>query len=159
MNTIETQAKELSEKVGDIIWSMNNEDAFGTFSDRIKTYANQILDYTTIDYKINIDNQVDAYISDSIMKKNLILICKETINNAVKYSKANLLIIECNMKADNIHVNIKDNGIGFETKNNKGNGLKNMQQRVAELNGKINIISKLNEGTHIEFIIPTTNRG
>lgn len=159
LNTIETQAKELSEKVGDIIWSMNNEDAFGTFSDRIKTYANQILDYTTIDYKINIDNQVDAYISDSIMKKNLILICKETINNAVKYSKANLLIIECNMKADNIHVNIKDNGIGFETKNNKGNGLKNMQQRVAELNGKINIISKLNEGTHIEFIIPTTNRG
>jgi signal transduction histidine kinase len=149
LHTIETQAKELSEKVGDIIWSMNNEDAFGTFSDRIKTYTNQILDYTTIDYKINIDDQVDGFITDSIMKKNLILICKETINNAVKYSKANLLIIECNIQADNIHVNIKDNGIGFETKNTKGNGLINMQQRVAELNGTLRIISELNKGTQI----------
>ena len=69
------------------------------------------------------------------------------------------ILVYCrNRNRKNIHVNIKDNGIGFETKNNKGNGLKNMQQRVAELNGKINIISKLNEGTHIEFIIPTTNR-
>jgi hypothetical protein len=89
LGTIETQAKELSEKVGDIIWSMKEDDeAFGSFSDRIRTYTNQILDYTDIDYELNIANQVDSYINNSISKKNILLITKEAINNAVKYSQA-----------------------------------------------------------------------
>jgi signal transduction histidine kinase len=155
LTTIETQAKELSEKVGDIIWSMkSSKEAFGTFSDRVKTYANQMLDHTTINYKIDISSEVDIYITDSHMKKNLILISKEAINNSVKYSQANLITIICKMQMQDIYLSIQDDGVGFSHDNNEGNGLKNMQQRVLECKGTLDIVSNLGNGAKIEILIP-----
>ena len=40
-----------------------------------------------------------------------------------------------------------------------GNGLNNMQSRIEEINGKIDVISKINEGTsiHVSMDKNTTN--
>jgi signal transduction histidine kinase/ligand-binding sensor domain-containing protein len=154
LDIIETQSKELSEKIGDIIWSMKSEDdAFGTFSDRIKTYANQILDYSTIEYTMHINAEVDTYITSSVMKKNLILASKEAINNAVKYSQAKHISIDCKIINKQIVLQITDDGIGF-AHNNKGNGLKNMKTRIEELQGIFTIESEINKGTSIIISVP-----
>jgi signal transduction histidine kinase/ligand-binding sensor domain-containing protein len=156
LETIELQAKELSEKVGDIIWSMKDEHAFGNFSDRLKTYANQRLDHTTIDYVINISPTVDDYIKDTLHKKNLIFISKEAINNAVKYSQATLLKIKCDVTNNILILKIEDNGIGFEKTDTAkfGNGLRNIRKRAEELNGELTITSSINKGTIVRISIP-----
>jgi signal transduction histidine kinase len=157
MQIIETQAKELSEKLSDIIWSMKPSDqAFGNFSDRIKTYASQILDNSDMAYTINIDDAIDGYIKDVIVKKDLIFVCKEAINNAVKYSKANVVHISALIINTNIVLNINDDGIGFNATESKGNGLNNMQKRMQEIGGQINICTEVNKGTQIEIKLPTT---
>ena len=54
-----------------------------------------------------------------------------------------------------IHLSIKDDGIGFNKEISiEGIGLKNMLARVNTLDGKIKIISKKGNGTHINLIIP-----
>jgi signal transduction histidine kinase/ligand-binding sensor domain-containing protein len=158
INTIEAQAKELSEKVGDIIWSMKVNEAFGNFSDRIKNYINQTLDHSEMNYKLNINAEIDDYIIDPIRKKNLLFIAKEAINNAVKFSKATIINVECTIKDGNIYCMIKDDGIGFDKEKNRGSGLNNMQNRAHELNGEIRINTDLNIGTCIEIIVPITNK-
>jgi signal transduction histidine kinase/ligand-binding sensor domain-containing protein len=157
LSIIETQAKELAEKLSDIIWSMKpSSEAFGNFSDRIKTYASQTLENSNIDYVLKIDAGIDVFIKSVLIKKDLIFVTKEAINNAVKYSKAQCVTINATVNNNNIEIEIKDNGIGFDATNTNGNGLGNMRNRLAEIGGQINIESKLQQGTSIKIILPTT---
>jgi signal transduction histidine kinase/ligand-binding sensor domain-containing protein len=151
---IETQSQNLASNIGDIIWSMksaNNE--FMTISTRIKNFANDILSATDIHYTIDIESVIDSIIFDISYRKNIVLITKEAINNAVKYSKATDLKVKIFYLNKQIHINIVDNGIGFVEKDTNGNGLENMRKRTKELNGAFHLLSN-NNGTSISVAIP-----
>jgi signal transduction histidine kinase len=155
LQVIELQAKELAEKLSDMIWSMKpSKEAFGNFSDRIKTYTSQILENSNIDYTLQIEADIDNYIQSTVIKKNLVMIAKEAINNAVKYSKATKINVQAKIVDNKIELVVTDNGIGFEAKDNSGNGLRNMHTRATELQGEININSTLNVGTVVKVIVP-----
>jgi signal transduction histidine kinase len=86
----------------------------------------------------------------------LVLISKEAINNAVKYSGAKNVIIRIQCQQRLIEVVIEDDGIGIDNTviNSRGNGMINMQKRTEELNGKFEIISTKDAGTKIIAKIP-----
>lgn len=160
LTNIEHQAKELSNNISDIIWSMKNEkEAFGSFSDRVKTFTNQILHESNIKYTLIIDENIDKYVTEIQIKKNLILIVKEAINNAVKHSQASSLEIKASIKEELIHIIIQDNGIGFDVHNSNGNGMLNIKKRTEELNGTYTLETKIGIGTKFTITIPTKFRG
>jgi len=153
LNKIEDQSKNLADKIGDIIWSMKpGKDEFMTISSRIKTFANDILGATTINYKIEVQEKLNTLIQDITLRKNLVLIAKEAINNCAKYSQASQLNLTLKLVDNKIELTIIDNGTGFKTDQNLGNGLANMRKRTHELNGVFNISSSKN-GTKISVII------
>lgn len=155
LEKIEDQSKNLADKIGDIIWSMKpGKDEFMTMSSRIKNFANDILSATEIDYKIKIATEIDKTVQDITLRKNIVLITKEAINNAAKYSKASQLNIRMEMAEQQIKLNITDNGIGFDAGAHQGNGLANMRKRTEELHGLFLISSELNKGTSISVSIP-----
>jgi signal transduction histidine kinase len=52
-------------------------------------------------------------------------------------------------------MNIEDNGVGFDVKNEyEGNGLRNMQNRMHSINGSINIECVPGSGTKIKIQVP-----
>ena len=59
-----------------------------TLSSRIKTFASDIIGSTNANYFIQIDKEADEEIKDFTTRKNIVLIIKEAVNNAVKYSEA-----------------------------------------------------------------------
>ena len=155
LNKIEDQSKRISEKIGDIIWSMKpGSDEFMTMSSRIKTFVSDILGATNINYSINIDNQIDDLITDITTRKNIVLIIKEAVNNAVKYSQATEVNINAALQNNMVIINVKDNGVGMQLNAKLGNGMSNMQKRVTELNGKFEIVSEPNKGVSLTAIIP-----
>ena len=85
-------------------------------------------------------------------------ITQEAIHNAVKYSKASLIIVQITDNKDVVKLIISDNGEGFEIKSIRkslgGSGLKNMQARAELLNGSFKIQSKIGKGTIIKVEIP-----
>ncbi len=88
-------------------------------------------------------------------KKNLYLIFKEAINNAVKYSGTNSLNVVVELDHKNLVMHIQDFGKGFDKKIIiKGNGLDNMQVRAKELKGSLQISSKLQQGTELDLSFP-----
>ncbi len=152
LKKIEEQSQNLSDKIGDFIWSMKpGKDEFMSLSNRIKTFASDILGSTDIHYIINIDKEIDSLNIDISMRKNIVLITKEAINNAAKYSKALNIIIEIVHEKEDIILSVADDGIGMNANENNftGNGLNNMQKRAEELNGEFKIISSPNQGTKI----------
>ena len=155
LKKIETQSEHLSDKIGDIIWSMKpGDDEFLTLTYRIKHFVSDMVDSTTIHYHIRINEDIDRLVKDIPSRKNIILFVKEAVNNTVKYSKASMLNINIDVVNNHIKMNISDNGIGFDTTINKGNGIGNMKKRMKELHGEFSVVSEPNKGTSITGIIP-----
>ncbi len=83
-------------------------------------------------------------------------IVQEALNNALKHARCTEIQLSITVFDDHLALYIKDNGRGFEasiSKESKGLGLKNIEERVRLLNGKLFIESD-ETGTGIEIDIP-----
>jgi signal transduction histidine kinase len=154
---IELQSQQLSDHIGDFIWSMHVDgNEFMTLSNRIKNFVSDILGNTEMQYRVNIDSNIDTSIRDVGIRKNIVLIVKEAVNNAAKYSQATHIDIELHKDEKQITLMVMDNGIGMQHVGDKvnGDGLYNMRKRTVELNGYFEIITSPNNGTTISCKIP-----
>lgn len=80
---------------------------------------------------------------------NLFRVVQEIINNALKYASAKDIKIQVSQNENALGIEISDNGIGFnlEEAQSKSYGLANIQNRIAEINGKLNIETGKGKGT------------
>ena len=79
-------------------------------------------------------------------------ICQEALANAAKHAAAKRVQVSVWVTSERILMEVQDNGRGFELeKMNKtlGHGLANMQTRVRNVGGEVDISSKRNEGTTV----------
>ncbi|UMB53917.1 ATP-binding protein [Lutibacter sp. A64] len=80
---------------------------------------------------------------------------QEALQNIHKYAQATEVEIRFIEDEQLLLVEIIDNGIGFNPKNkSNGIGLKNIESRILKLNGTIEILSSIGEGTKIIMNIP-----
>lgn len=81
---------------------------------------------------------------------------QEAVQNAHKHAKANEVVVKLEIKLNNVVIVVKDDGIGFDTSEKKDGsfGIIGMRERIAMLNGKMEIKSVINEGTTILIDIP-----
>lgn len=97
---------------------------------------------------------------DSLTETNLYRVTQEAINNALKYSKADYILVTASHTKDILSIVIDDNGVGFDVnvpKNSEkglGMGLFFMKERVHYVNGRLFINSVIGEGTRITINIP-----
>jgi signal transduction histidine kinase len=72
------------------------------------------------------------------------------MQNIIKHSGAKKVRIEILQKNTCLQLNVADNGVGFDiTKQYCGSGLKNLQQRAADMAGESKIISEIGKGTTV----------
>jgi signal transduction histidine kinase len=91
------------------------------------------------------------------IKTYLFRIAQEAFNNIIKHSGAQEVEMKLFRIDEFVNFTIRDNGKGFDVNGvavEKGNGLHNMRERVALLEGEIDIKSKFNLGTEIIIKIP-----
>ena len=82
-------------------------------------------------------------------------ISQEALQNAVKYANGNKISWEIKMEDGLLKVIVSDNGIGFDPeKVKRGYGLSHMCERMEELQGRCEIISRPGEGTRIVASMP-----
>ena len=83
---------------------------------------------------------------------------QECLTNITKHAGATEVDLEIFYERkgirDGLHVVLKDNGKGFDSKNTNGLGLPGMRERVEGLNGQLTIKTRKGHGTVIEAWIP-----
>ncbi|KQC00869.1 sensor histidine kinase [Pedobacter sp. Hv1] len=95
-------------------------------------------------------------------KEQLIIyrIVQEALANAVKHASAQNILLQCSQDKNIVFITIEDDGKGFnpaDALKGQGFGLSNMQNRVAYLKGKIEILSAENkQGTSINIELNVT---
>ena len=138
----------------DMIWVLDDSlDTVDELVTRIKQYAIPVAGASNINADIKADSEVNSRQLSKEEKRNLFLVCKEAINNSIKYSKATEIsvhIISCGKK---IQISVADNGIGFNADEvKKGYGLKNMQHRAKQIKYEVTLQSQPGKGTQITII-------
>lgn len=91
------------------------------------------------------------------LKKNLYLIFKESVNNAVKYAQSSVILIDISANNKILSMSIQDFGKGFDkTLTVNGMGLNNISDRAKSLNCIAVIHTELNIGTtiYVKISIP-----
>lgn len=85
-------------------------------------------------------------------------IIQELLNNILKHAEASDAYLQLALNQSGIiSLTVEDNGQGFnlaQLEHNKGAGMRNIENRVAYLGGKINIQSQPNDGTSVLIEIP-----
>jgi signal transduction histidine kinase len=87
----------------------------------------------------------------------LFRVTQEALHNAVKYSGANRFWVELSGAGNDIRLEVRDAGVGFDVKEANrigGLGLVSMQERVRAVNGRLYIESKPGAGTKIIASVP-----
>ena len=151
LKEIKENSISMMERMDDIVWSINpKNDSLENLFLRIKTFSAKLFEAKGINYKIEIDENVKHVGVLMEYRQHIYLIMKEAINNLVKYSECTQADINVSFHAPLLTVAIKDNGKGYDPNQiTYGNGLNNMKKRAAEMDAKLDLQSKLNEGTII----------
>lgn len=138
----------------DMIWVLDDSlDTVDELITRLKQFAIPVTAASNIDAIIKADSEVNTRQLTKEEKRNLFLICKEAINNSIKYSGASQINVIITASGKKIQIVVVDNGKGFNVAEvMKGYGLKNMQYRAGQIKYKV-IVNSLH-GTEI-IVLPT----
>ncbi len=156
---IAENAEEVMENMSHIVWAMQDQDKVEySLEARIKNIGYNLLTIKDIRCYYTICKEAEAACKGQEIRKNIILITKEAINNIAKYSEATEATVSLSATKNHIVLSIHDNGNGFNTNEPPtGNGLKNIQTRTAGLGGIVLIQSAIGSGVTITCTLPVTN--
>jgi signal transduction histidine kinase len=155
--------QKISETIGyvmddlkDTIWViMPQSQDFTSVVERLRQYAEPLCSERNIQFQIRYQPASKLNALDMFDKKGIYLICKEAINNALKYSNGTKITLEIVVVEQEAQVLISDNGSGFNLQDVTGNGLQNMRERAKKLGGSI-YFNTQNETT-IQLKFPISN--
>jgi two-component system, NarL family, sensor kinase len=81
-------------------------------------------------------------------------IIQELVNNILKHANATAALVQLIRKNNALSITVEDNGKGFDTsilENNEGMGYLNLRNRVAYMNGTIDIQTAAGKGTSVNI--------
>jgi signal transduction histidine kinase len=119
--------------------------------------VNQIADSGSIHAEVETKGNVRPL--PEVIEENLLRIAQEAVTNTVKHSGANWVRIELAFNVQNVTLEVKDDGRGFNPENcvgpNDGHfGLLGISERAKRLGGQISITSAPDNGTTIRVEFP-----
>lgn len=90
------------------------------------------------------------------MEDNLFRIAQEFISNTLKHAQASRLEVYLNQTANEVQLKMVDNGVGFDMDDVRdlSYGLKNIEDRVDDLAGSVNLLSQKGKGVSMDIRLP-----
>lgn len=151
---IKNTAESLIRKMNEIIWAMNYEqDSLDSLIAYIRINAAETLDNAGIHYRFQVSDPIpDLYVNQQF-RRHIYLTVKEAVHNIIKHAAATEVNIDI-LTGRELEIAIQDNGKGFGHNRQRrfGNGIKNMEERIRDLNGRFELVAE--KGTLVRLSIP-----
>ena len=157
LRKISEAGKNVLGMIGEIIWTMNlQKDNLENLIAHIREFVTGYLETNGIEVNFEVPVEIPPFQVSGENHRNIFLVVKEAVHNITKYSKATSVDISMDFIEKMAIFEISDNGSGFTAseKNNRGNGLRNMDQRMKDIGGNFRIRSEENLGTFVRLTFP-----
>jgi signal transduction histidine kinase len=158
LEKITEQSANMQQSMSDIVWSIHpDKDKIENLVIRMREYLGQTAEPKNILVEFLADEKI---LKDNLTmqhRRDVFLIFKEAVNNAVKYSQGKKIAVFLGKEDNHIKLSIQDDGLGFHPgAKTSSSGLKNMHDRAKELKGTLHIQSSPGNGTKVELLCPAT---
>lgn len=150
------EAREMLSTLDEILWAVNpRRDTLRDFCSYVCSYAEEFLKPTSIQCRFDMEAEMPGVVLDLPVRRALLMVTKEALNNAVKYSGATELLLQIRCPGRKLVMVVQDNGRGFDPQatRNQRHGLANMAQRMNELGGMYALTSQPGQGCRIEITL------
>lgn len=158
LQRMKENSKRAMESMNDIVWSVNSgHDSMEDLLDRMHAYAEPLCEAAGIGLEFNIDAGPLTRKLAMEQRKNLYLIFKEAVSNAVRHSRCEGIKVALRMVNGRIELVVEDDGVGLPEAAARGvslggNGLGNMVRRAGEIGGEVQVMAVAMKGTRVIFV-------
>ena len=115
LSVMQHSAADMVDKLSDIVWSVNPEhDTLQNLLQKLDDYAKEMGSAKNIRVQTTISHCMEEARLSMEDRRNIYLLCKEAVNNAVKYSQCTELFINVESSQQHIRIEVRDNGHGFD---------------------------------------------
>jgi signal transduction histidine kinase len=168
LDAIAGTSRDLLQTLDEIVWAVNpHNDTLEHLAAYLGQYATEYLQNTAVECELHIPRGLPHHPLSAEARHNLFLAFEESLNNALKHGHPTRIRVDMQIAPRRFEIIIEDNGRGFEPTtdavatgadgNNSGlngNGLQNMRQRLAILEGQCTIVSRPGHGTTVRLRFP-----
>ena len=151
-------ARRTSDALRDIVWLVNpGHDMLDDMLVRMKDAAAALL--VGVEYAIECTEEASSSKLPMEVRRNIILVYKEILNNIVRHARARMVRIGIGADGGTFVLRVADDGVGFDPAAvSRGNGLDSLERRAQQINGSIRIESRPNGGTSVQLTVPLTHK-
>jgi signal transduction histidine kinase len=158
-------SSELVHELGEIVWTVDprNDDVASFVAFVRHTLGRQTEDLPIhLASTLSFDPALARHMLPPDIKRNVLLVLREAVNNALKHSHGDRIDVALDITANALLLRVSDNGQGFDPAQTRegGNGLFNFKKRAEEIGGSVQVASS-RTGTTITLTVPmpSTNVG
>lgn len=153
----ETSSESLR-SISDIVWAIDPKNDEGeALVKRMRRIATELLEGKGINVSFNVSGGVEDLKLPMDARKEVVLIYKEAIHNASKYSGASTVQVSLHRRNGTLAVSVKDDGRGFDVSlHPDGHGLGSMRRRAQQLRAELTLNSAPGLGTIVGVEVDLT---
>ena len=156
LNTIAEISRESVGSMSDIVWAINPQrDSVLELVRRMRQHVEELFLDKDVRVSFNAPEDGAAIKLSMDVRRELFLIFKESVNNAVKHSNCRRIEIDFRLEKRVIFLRIADDGKGFDaSQKTDGNGLENMRNRTTKNGGTFEVETGEGNGTALKIHFP-----
>lgn len=155
INKIRIATKSLDMGMRDFNWLLDPaKDSLYECTIYLKDFGDELFEKTGITFAVmGITHELENIKIPMEYRKQSTWIFKERMVNILKHSLCSHVLLEIALNAPNIVIRLSDDGQpGDKDMHFAENGLRAMKMRAQKIHGELNVISKPDQGTTIEFV-------
>lgn len=159
LGKISDVSQRMMSAMNDIVWAIHSKnDSLGDLAAKMRQFASERLAAERLSIHLENEHLLDNLHLTMKARRNILLMFKEAVHNALKHGKANKITCTVKSNSDGLSIFVVDDGVGFDIGHvSLGNGMASMRKRAMELGGSLEIESSSGEGTKICFIMSINN--
>jgi len=165
ITSISDDSREVLRSLDEIVWAVNPQnDTLEHLASYIGQYAQDYFQATGVECEVDSPALLPPHPVSSQLRHHLFLAVREALTNILKHSGASQVKVSLACVEDRFEIAVADNGKGFgpvtgqartdSPVGDSGNGLPNMDRRLAEMGGHCQVESAPGRGTTVKFILP-----
>lgn len=139
LRSIADHARQVRGSLNDVVWAADpSSDHAGALLQHVADRAHRLLDGTGVELQLDLHADNPAQLLGPAFKRDLSMVVKEALNNALKHARPTVVSVLFHIHADRFHLTVTDNGRGMgHSPVDGGNGLANMRERIAAHGGSL----------------------
>lgn len=161
VSKIKDNSHVLNNSMRDFLWALDpaKDTAFDLII-LLKDFGDELFDNSGVNFHgASIKEAFRDYPLDMDWKRHLVMIFKEAMHNALKYSMAKNVTLKATLSSDVLNLSLTDDGQGFDPREiDNGYGQANMKRRADHLGASVTIESQPGRGTIVTFIGTLTKK-